>query len=184
MAAIVEENEILIPRLNYIAVSKQDLSISLLTAFQKLGYDEPTPEQTEAIIQFMCGRDVFVILPTSGGKSLCFVTLPLVFDYLRNKYLKSQASEMSIVVVVSPLVSLMKDQVQSYSSKGIKCSFIRESMNESEKKAVLNGKYQVLYASPESLLTVDMWRDMLSGKQYLNNLIAVAVDEAHCVDTW
>ena len=125
-----------------------------------------------------------MILPTGAGKSLCFVALPLVFDNLRKNFVQAQGNCTSIVVVVSPLVSLMKDQVHSYTKKGVWCAFIGEDMNGAEIRAVLNGEYQVVYASPESFLTVPRWRDMLSTEVYANNLVAVAIDEAHCIDTW
>ena len=171
--------EVSIPRLS-IAVSRQDLNVAILAAFQELGYDRPTKEQAEAVSEIIRGRDVLVILPTGGGKSLCFITLPLIFDNL----VQAQGNRTSIVVVVSPLVSLMKDQVRSYSKKGVRCAFIGEDMEGTEIRAVLNGEYQVVYASPESFLTIPRWRDMLSTEVYAKNLVAVAVDEAHCVDTW
>lgn len=178
-----EEERVSIPRLD-IVVSKQDLNIAILAAFQDLGYDKPTAEQAEAVSQFVCGRDVLVILPTGGGKSMCFMTLPLVFDNLRKNVVQFQSICASVVVVVSPLVSLMKDQVRLYSKKGVRCAFIGEIMEDTEIQAVLNGGYQVVYASPESFLTIPRWRDMLSAKIYTDNLVAVVVDEAHCVDTW
>ena len=106
--------EVSIPRLD-IVVPKQDLNTAILAAFQDLGYDKPTAEQAEAVSQFVCGLDVLVILPTEGGKSLCFVTLPLVFDNLRKNAGQLQGICASVVVVVSQLVSLMKDQVRLYS---------------------------------------------------------------------
>ena len=171
-----------IPRVG-IAVTKRELYVSVLRSFQKLGYDQPTYEQAQVVCKFAQGKDVLVILPTGGGKSLCFVALPYVFDYLKQADAPSEGS--SVVVVVSPLVSLMKDQVSSYSKRGIRCAFIGdESGDEAVKQAVIRGSCQVVYASPESLLTVQHWRDMLASPVYASNLVALVVDEAHCIDTW
>ena len=75
-------------------------------AAPKLGYDSLKPEQFSAIVEFVKGRDVFVILPTGFGKSLCYASLPLVYDIVQ------KPEEPSIVIVVTPLISIMEDQVR------------------------------------------------------------------------
>ena len=87
-------------------------------AAKSLGYGALKEEQTEAISQFVSGRDVFVALPTGYGKSLCYCCLPYVFDYLRS------VDNQSIVLFVNPLVALMKDQVAVYSSKGLATAYV------------------------------------------------------------
>ena len=77
------------------------------TAANELGYRQLKPEQADVIETFVKGRDVFAVLPTSYGKSLCYGCLPLVFDRLHD------GEERSIVVVVSPLIAIMKDQASS-----------------------------------------------------------------------
>ena len=79
-----------------------------------LGFAELKPEQKRAVDSFLAGKDVFVCLPTGFGKSICYMLLPIVFDMLR------KCRGESIVVVVSPLKSLMADQVDSCSVKGLK----------------------------------------------------------------
>ncbi len=59
------------------------VKVAILSAYQTLGYDRPTEDQERAVTEFMYGRDVFISLPTGSGKSLCFICLPLVFEYLR-----------------------------------------------------------------------------------------------------
>ena len=81
------------------------LSSAANEAALKLGYASLRPEQLEVVIQFLSGRDVFAVLPTGFGKSLCFAVLPLAFDKL------SRPTEKAIVVVASPLTAIMKDQV-------------------------------------------------------------------------
>jgi RecQ family ATP-dependent DNA helicase len=127
------------------------------------------------------GKDVFVNLPTGSGKSLIFQSFPLVVDYLRGNCPK----EHSIVVVVSPLVSLMKDQVNYLQSKGMNAAFLgEEQLDESLKEGVEKGQYQIVYGSPETFLAVTRWCKMLSNTVYRRNLCLLAVDEAHCISHW
>ena len=84
-----------------------------------VGYDQLKDEQVNILCTFVEGRDVFVSLPTGFGKSLCYMLLPLVLDYLAVE----SGGGKAIVVVISPLIALMEDQVASYSAKGIKAAF-------------------------------------------------------------
>ena len=91
-----------------IAMEETSITLAMEMSGRRLGYGELTAEQRRAILAFVGGRDVFVSLPTGSGKSLCFALLPLVFDLLNEK-------EGSIVIVVSPLLALMQDQVHRFS---------------------------------------------------------------------
>ena len=111
---------VLIPRLKC-SVPSEAVDSSIMHAVQELGYNHATPEQGQAIREFLLGRDVFVSLPTGEGKSLCYASLPLVFDWIKERHVRMTISEnlsSSIVVVVSPLTALMKDQVESFSKRG------------------------------------------------------------------
>ena len=140
----------------------------------------------------MAGYDVFVSLPTGAGKSLCYLLLPIVFDFLRGHLTRegsgprTGSTRHSIAVVVSPLKSLMEDQVTKYSSRGLKCTYISHRHQRKSKVVddVLSGQYQLVFFSPESMLTELMWREMFRSKVYQENLVGVAVDEAHCVEKW
>jgi len=91
----------------------------------------------------------------------------------------------SIVVCISPLTSIMIDQQQKFSLKGIKAEFVGEAQTDSAViNRVLKGDLQLLYISPENLLNNDKYRSMLLTTQYKENMIALAVDEAHCIKTW
>ena len=130
-------------------------------------------KQREATETFVRGSDMFVSLPTGFGKSLCFVLLPLIYDTLCHK------SNTSIVICVSPLTSLMMEQSAKYS---ITRAFVGELQDDLDTlKDVKTGKVQLLYISPESLLRNPQWRDMLLCSVYQDNLVAVVVDEAHCI---
>ena len=112
-----------VPRLQG-AFSVECLNNVIFGVFVQLGYDKPADDQQRAIKEFVQGRDVFVSLPTGAGKSLCYATLPYVFDKLRRYQRvmnKTDAREISgdctgnsIVIVVSPLLALMSDQVAKF----------------------------------------------------------------------
>lgn len=159
--------------------SEKAIAEAVLHAAHKLGYAELRPPQELAIQKFVAGNDVFVCLPTGSGKSLCYCLLPATFDQLRS----SQAP--SIVVVVSPLIALMKDQVRAMTERKV-CAVYAGNIEEgsSDSKKVLLGEYQLIFISPEALLKDDRWRDLLLSPIYYKNLVALVVDEAHCVKNW
>lgn len=121
---------------------------------------------------------MFISLPTGGGKSLCFACLPLVYDRLR------EVSSKSIAVIVSPLNVLMQDQVASFSSRRVTAAHVCGDSSPSVSNEVISGEVQLMYMSPETILTVPTWREMFRSKCYQDNLICLAVDEAHLVQKW
>lgn len=132
------------------------------------GYDNFRPLQAEIINRTVEGKDSFVLMPTGGGKSMCFQIPALLLD--------------GITIVVSPLISLMKDQVQALKANGIKADFFNSSISIQEENNVItkaiNGDLQLLYLSPEKLISVsNTWLKQL-------NIKLVAIDEAHCVSMW
>lgn len=145
-------------------------------AAESLGYSSLRPQQEKIVLTFVKGNDVFVCLPTGSGKSACYTILPRVYDYLRK-------STSSIVVVVSPLIALMKDQVRAMTDRGVKAVFVGDC-DEEGIDGVCAGSYQLVYLSPEALLTDLKWRDMLLCSVYTDKLVALVVDEAHCVKKW
>ena len=120
---------------------------------------------------------MFVFLPSGYGKSLCYMLLPLVFDNLRSEHCHRK----SVAVVVSPLIALMEDQVASYSAKGLKSAFITSESDNDTKTAVSDGVYQIVLFSPEALISNQRWRNMLREEPYSSSLVALIIDEAHCV---
>ena len=147
-------------------------------AAEKLGYSQLRPQQERAIKKFVDGQDVFVGLPTGSGKSLCYCIIPAVFDYL------SGGDSRSIVVVVSPLILLTKDQVQAMSEKEVRAVYVGDCLEETIEVEVCSGNYQLVYISPEGLLTDERMRDMLLSSVYRKHLVGLVVDEAHCVKKW
>ena len=140
--------------------------ISELNAFQR-----------EAIVQIVEKKtDVFVNLPTGYGKSLIYQALPFVYDLIRE-------DAGHIVVVVSPLVNLMKDQVDKLRNLGILAASLSE-ITEENAKGVEEGRFSIVYGSPESWLKNERWRKVLSSEIYRRKLCAIAVDEAHVIKQW
>ena len=145
-----------------------------------LGYAELRQQQKVVVEHFVKGRDVFASLPTGSGKSLCYCVLPRVFDILRGS--RAVAAQY-IAVVVSPLIALMKDQVRQMVQRGVSAVYVGDA-DDAMETDICDGKFQLVYMSPEALLTNPMWRDMLQSPLYHSNLVAFVVDEAHCVKKW
>ena len=148
-------------------------------AVRALGYDALKPKQEMALMSFLRGRDVFVSLPTGYGKSLCYAALPGAFDRLLGR-----RPSTSIVVAVSPLIALMKDQVASMSSKGLAIGCVTQESSDEDKAKVRSGEFQLVLFSPEALLSVRRWRELIQGHLYSSRIVAFVVDEAHCVKKW
>ncbi len=136
---------------------------------QYYGYNKFRPGQKEIITSIMNQKDTLAIMPTGSGKSLCFQIPALMFEG------KS--------IVISPLISLMKDQVDSLKAMDIKASFINSSLPYEEiyERTVdfINDRYKILYLAPERLSTFGF-----SEEIYSTNISQIAVDEAHCVSEW
>ena len=141
-----------------------------------IGY-ELKKEQTEAISSVLSGSDVLVVLPTSFGKSMIYQALPWLSVYIGQR-------TSPIVLVISPLVALMKNQVVLMKRKGINAAFIGEEQQDQQViSAIRAGDIPLVYGSPEAILSAS-WRSMLVCKIWTERIIAVAIDEAHCIVEW
>ena len=105
-----------------------DLEVIVSSAVAELGYDSVKLEEKAALLAFLRGRDVFVSLPTGYGKSLCYAALPAAFDSLR------RSPSQSILVVVSPLIALRKDQVATLSGRGLSVGCVIRVKVQSQRK--------------------------------------------------
>ncbi len=142
----------------------------MLGALKKhFGYDQFRPLQREIIEDALAGRDVFVLMPTGGGKSLCFQLSALMRD--------------GLTIVVSPLIALMKDQVDALQTSGIPATFLNSTLNREEAKArwrgLHRGEYRMLYVAPERLMLDTFLERALNW-----NIAQFAIDEAHCISEW
>ncbi len=133
------------------------------------GYDGFRAGQEEIISQIQAKNDVLAVMPTGAGKSLCYQIPALLFP--------------GLTIVISPLISLMKDQVDALQEYGISCAFLNSSLGETEYRAVMRaaayGQFKLLYIAPERL-------EAPGFSQMVQTLPVsmVAVDEAHCVSQW
>ncbi|MFH1744627.1 MAG: DNA helicase RecQ [bacterium] len=133
------------------------------------GFAEFRPGQEQIINNVLAGHDTFVLMPTGGGKSLCF-QLPAI-------------KLPGLTIVISPLISLMKDQVDALRANGIAADFINSSLSREEmnrvKRDIANNKTKILYLAPERLPLAE-FQEFLSSL----NINLIAVDEAHCISEW
>ncbi|MFO7599143.1 MAG: RecQ family ATP-dependent DNA helicase, partial [Candidatus Desulfacyla sp.] len=136
---------------------------------QVFGYDEFRPLQAEIIANVLNRRDTLVIMPTGGGKSLCYQIPGLLFP--------------GLTIVVSPLISLMKDQVEQLVQAGAPAAFLNSSLSLEKYRhtvqAVKDGVVKLLYMAPEALLRPNMLT-LLSSL----NIACLTIDEAHCISEW
>ena len=141
-----------VPRLG-ITVEASLMEQVICNSVQELGYDRPRPDQLEAVLQFVNAQDTFIPLPTESGKSLCFASLPLVFDKLCE--VTDTPTHRSICIVLSPLNALMQDQVAKFTARGMKAAFVGGRQEERAiYDSVINGDMQNVYFSTESALTI------------------------------
>jgi ATP-dependent DNA helicase RecQ len=139
---------------------------------QYWGYATFRPLQRDAMEAVLAGRDSLVVMPTGGGKSLCFQAPAVVRP--------------GLAVVVSPLISLMKDQVDTLVGNGVPAGLYNSSLSGEEKASVIAGlrqnRYRLLYVSPERL--VGEGGDAFASLLASCGVTFVAVDEAHCISQW
>ncbi|WP_440952476.1 DNA helicase RecQ [Methanococcoides sp. FTZ1] len=146
------------------------IGIHMHRTLQKyFGYSEFRPLQEDIIKDVLDGKDTFVLMPTGGGKSICYQIPALMMD--------------GLAIVVSPLISLMKDQVDGLVSNGIAAAYLNSTLSYREQqeitRAIVDGHVKILYVAPERLC-MKSTLDLLS---YVN-ISLFAIDEAHCISQW
>ncbi|XP_078607893.1 ATP-dependent DNA helicase RecQ-like [Branchiostoma floridae x Branchiostoma japonicum] len=142
------------------------------------GISELKREQNEALKAFLTGKDILALLPTGFGKSLIYQLVPLVYKKLADSSLFSGVAS-PIVIVVSPLVALMEDQVKEASKLGVSAAQLGK-----DDKAILDGKVELVFGSPESWLHNKKWREMLASSRCRDNIVGIVIDEAHTTYKW
>lgn len=139
--------------------------------FRKFGYKEFRNNQESIIESLLLKKDCFVLMPTGGGKSLCYQIPALIFD--------------GLTVVISPLIALMKDQVDALRVNGIEADYLNSSIDAKQQNLIFEklrkGTLKLLYVAPERLFSKDQ-----SFIKYLStlNVSLFAIDEAHCISEW
>ena len=148
----------------------QNSSIDLKALLKRyFGYSEFRPLQEEIVRDALAGRDAVALLPTGGGKSLCFQMSALALP--------------GLTVVVSPLIALMKDQVDALTASDIPATFLNSSLSAEQARERMNGldrgAYKLLYVAPERLVLPGFFEKLARWQVSM-----VAVDEAHCISEW
>ena len=137
------------------------------------GWDDFRPGQRPVIEALLEGRDALAVLPTGGGRSLCY-QLPALM-------------RQGLVLVVSPLVALMEDQVRQLRAREIPAACLHAGMTPEDRQRVwrllAEGSLRLLYLAPERLQSPQV-RDLILSAHTLGRLVALAVDEAHCISAW
>lgn len=144
----------------------------MLDTLQKyFGYDQFRPNQEEVISSLLEGKDVLALMPTGGGKSICYQVPALIKE--------------GITVVISPLIALMKDQVEALKQNGISAAYLNSTQSPEEQRFIeqklLNGEIKLLYVAPEKLFS---GYEPYTGFLKRLNVSFFAIDEAHCVSQW
>ena len=141
----------------------------IATLKNHFGYDQFRPLQREIISDALGGRDVFVLMPTGGGKSLCFQLPALIRE--------------GLTIVVSPLISLMKDQVDALQTSGIPATYLNSTLDRTDAgtrwRGLHRGEYRMLYVAPERLMLGTFLERAVNW-----NVAQFAIDEAHCISEW
>lgn len=138
------------------------------------GFDRFRPGQREVVSDALAGHDLLAIMPTGGGKSLCFQLPALIRP--------------GVMVVVSPLIALMQDQVRLLRDNGIDAAFLNSSLTARESAettaGLLRGEFKLVYLAPERLLLPEFLSGFLPRLQEAQGLSGFTIDEAHCVSEW
>ena len=146
------------------------------------------PGQEAAIRDIYDGNDVFAWLPTGYGKSICYQVLPYLFDSKLGR-VSASPTDQCAVLVISPLISLMVDQVTSLQSHGVEAAILSGNDGVEKKllateKDILAGKFKLLFSSPEAVVGPSKWKDLMLASPLSHQIVALVVDEAHCVYKW
>lgn len=153
--------------MNSPSANHSDLALRLLK--KHWGYDSFRPLQADIVASVMAGRDTLGLMPTGGGKSITFQVPALAFD--------------GVTLVVTPLISLMKDQVDNLRAAGVRALYFYNGMSRAEQRLAVDrmvlGKVKLVYVSPEKLKT----RSFLDSLRQAD-ISLIVVDEAHCISQW
>ena len=137
------------------------------------GFDCLYDHQRKVISDTLLSKDVFLSTKTSSGKSLCYQSIPVVYQHRQLPV---------IVLVISPLLSIMEEQVQLLRAMGFTATVIGKDPKENND--IKTGKYSFLYTNPETVLKDDEWREVLMTEVYRKTVRLIVVDEAHMVTQW
>ena len=136
-----------------------DVDKGIVESNRRLGYESMKEHQRKVIESFVEGNDVFAVLPTGYGKSLCYFCLPYLCDYLDQQ---DPVRPWSVVIVVSPLMALKNDQVRNLIDKGVNAVVAKSGteMEEDIKSSIVAENFQIIFTTPELPITNKKWTDV------------------------
>ena len=164
--------------------------VAILYALDTLGFTgklQLKQYQKQYLNVLLCGtRDIFLTQPTGSGKSLVYMLFPYAMEYVQAE--NSNASPRgkdttNIVLVVSPLLSLMNDQLSKLSSLGVRGINLSDVNGASIPEKLINGEYTFVFGSPEKFLSHEI-RQLLKSKTFKEKVVGVFVNESHCIAKW
>jgi ATP-dependent DNA helicase RecQ len=156
--------------------------MELIEQLKLFGHSQFRPIQRDVIERVLSGRHCLLVMPTGGGKSLCY-QLPAVVLHQRFLDDRSPSAKPPLTLVISPLIALMKDQVDALLSKQIEATFVNSSLSKQQRneryQQLREGRHSILYVTPERFRKAE-FREVLQRREVL----LMAVDEAHCISQW
>ena len=170
---------------NRISTNLQLLASAIEEGLHRLGYDCIKEQQLDAVESMLKGNDVFVSVPTGFGKSLVYQILPFCAEYILC-HSSSDLNVVPVVVVIWPLLSLMDDQVSKLASKDVKAGCISGTGDSSASvlSDMVEGKVTHIFGSPEAFIGNKMWHSLFMDDAFSCRVVALAIDEAHCIVKW
>ena len=147
----------------------------------KCCYETIRDQQRQVAEAYLSGRDVFMSAPTGSGKRFTFEIAPYAFDFMSSGSNAAVEEARSVCLVVVPLVALMNDQVASITSRGLSAACVGSECSADKLRDISNGKYKIVFGTPEALLNNHRGIFRGSLKKYLK---AVFIDESHCIAKW
>lgn len=173
------------PSAKRLALDTDSFTLATTALTKKFGLKAFRLKQEQVISRILAGGSATVVFPTGGGKSLCYQVPGLVFSELDQKLDRRHAADSGVTLVVSPLIALMKDQVDALVKRGIKAATLdsTKTIEQFRKTSEMlrNGQLKLLYCAPERLNNEGFIEQM---KNVRGGIRLLAVDEAHCISEW
>ncbi|XP_071796397.1 ATP-dependent DNA helicase RecQ-like [Asterias amurensis] len=168
-----------------VKLSETDIFQAKEHACSRLGLNALKKQQSEALDAYLRGHDVFICLPTGFGKSVVFQAAPMCWDFLQGNNVVADDSNIpkSLAIVVVPLKSLAMNQLERCQAIGLEAAIAIAEISDEVLECAGQGKYSVLFASPEALLSVK-GTELLQLQSVYSRVCGLFIDESHCVTKW
>ena len=168
-----------------VKLSEADIFQAKEHACSRLGLNALKKQQSEALDAYLRGHDVFICLPTGFGKSVVFQAAPMCWDFLNGNNVVPDDSNIpkSLAIVVVPLKSLAMNQLERCQATGLEAATAIAEFSDEVLECAGQGKYSVLFASPEALLSVK-GTELLQLQSVYSRVCGLFIDESHCVTKW